>query len=236
MEKFISHMGVTVPLMRDNIDTDAIIPSREMKTVSKLGLGEGMFAAWRYVNKDSRELNMDFVLNKKEYAGSSILLSASNFGCGSSREHAVWALKDFGIRCVVAQSFGAIFARNCVRNGILVIELDEKTIKVIADYVEPAPQDRLLEIDLENQWIRLGGEKTIDFDVLETDKKILLNGLDQIAMTQMLSSDIQLFHSKDKLSRPWMHRANSQTTGDSGRQVIQKEQPSKERVKVQEAR
>lgn len=205
MEKFITHRGVTAPLIRDNIDTDAIIPSREMKTVSKLGLGVGLFSAWRYVSKDSRELNMDFVLNKPDYKEASILLSASNFGCGSSREHAVWALKDFGIRCVIAQSFGAIFARNCIRNGILVIELDAETIQRIADYVETSPQERLVEIDLSTQVIQLDEQTRIGFDVLESDKEILLNGLDQIAMTQLLSSEIEGFAEKDRVARPWMH-------------------------------
>jgi len=204
MEKFISHTGVAAPLLRDNIDTDAIIPSREMKRVSKLGLGEGLFSAWRYQSKDSRELNSDFVLNKSEYNNTSILLSSDNFGCGSSREHAVWALKDYGIRCVIAESFGSIFARNCLRNGILVIELDAEQIQEICRFVEPSPQSHRVEIDLPSQTIRLQ-DLHIDFDIVENDKEVLLNGLDQIAMTQKLSSEIQQFYAKDRLSRPWMY-------------------------------
>ena len=205
MEKFISHRGVAVPLIRDNIDTDAIIPSREMKRVSKLGLGEGLFSAWRYKGKDSREINPDFVLNKPEYEGASILLSADNFGCGSSREHAVWALKDFGIRCVIAQGFGSIFARNCLRNGILVIELSSEQIQQICHYVESSPQSQKIEIDLPSQTIRLGLLTQIGFDIVENDKAVLLEGLDQIAMTLTMSSAIEQFVEKDKVIRPWMH-------------------------------
>ena len=205
MEKFICHTGVAAPLIRDNIDTDAIIPSREMKRVSKLGLGEGLFSAWRYKGKDSRELNPDFVLNKPEYEGASILLSADNFGCGSSREHAVWALKDFGIRCVIAQGFGSIFARNCLRNGILVIELSSEQIQKICHYVESSPQSQKIEIDLPSQIIRLGLLTQISFNIVENDKAVLLEGLDQIAMTLTMSSAIEQFVEKDKVIRPWMH-------------------------------
>ena len=205
MEKFICHTGVAAPLIRDNIDTDAIIPSREMKRVSKLGLGEGLFSAWRYKGKDSRELNPDFVLNKPEYEGASILLSADNFGCGSSREHAVWALKDFGIRCVIAQGFGSIFARNCLRNGILVIELSSEQIQQICHYVESSPQSQKIEIDLPSQTIRLGLLSQIGFDIVENDKAVLLEGLDQIAMTLAMSSAIEQFVEKDKVIRHWMH-------------------------------
>lgn len=205
MEKFITHRGVAAPLLRNNIDTDAIIPSREMKRVSKLGLGEGLFSAWRYLSKDSRELNQEFVLNKPEYQGVSILLSADNFGCGSSREHAVWALKDFGVRCIIAEGFGSIFARNCLRNGILVIELDAHTIADIAGFVEQAPQENTIEIDLPSQSIRMQGKPDVAFAILENDKEVLLNGLDQIAMTMALSDDIDAFVAKDQRARPWMH-------------------------------
>ena len=205
MEKFISHEGVAVPLLQDNIDTDAIIPSHEMKRVSKLGLGEGLFATWRYLGKDSRELNPEFVLNKPGYSNASILLSADNFGCGSSREHAVWTLKDYGIRCIIAQGFGSIFARNCLRNGILVIELEAKQIQKICSCVEPSPQLHRVGIDLPSQTIHLNNLTSISFDIVENDKNMLLNGLDQIAMTQMLSSEIQQFSDRDRIERPWMY-------------------------------
>lgn len=205
MEKFISHRGVTAPLLRNNIDTDAIIPSREMKRVSKLGLGEGLFSAWRYLSKDSRELNPDFVLNKAEYQGASILLALDNFGCGSSREHAVWALKDFGIRCVIAEGFGSIFARNCLRNGILLIELDKNQIESIGAFVEISPQEHQVEIDLPTQVIHLQGREPIAFDIVENDKEVLLKGLDHISMTLEMSSERQQFMDRDRVARPWMY-------------------------------
>ena len=205
MEKFISHTGIAAPLLRDNIDTDAIIPSREMKTVSKMGLGVGLFSAWRYVSKDSREPNHEFILNKPEYKGASILLSSDNFGCGSSREHAVWALKDFGIRCIIAEGFGSIFARNCLRNGILVIELAKDQIQKICAYVETLPQENKVEIDLPSQFIHLSGRDKINFNIVESDKEVLLKGLDHIAMTLELADDIQNFVDKDRSSRPWIH-------------------------------
>lgn len=205
MEKFISHTGVTAPLLRNNIDTDAIIPSREMKRVSKLGLGEGLFSAWRYQNIGSRELNPDFVLNRAEYRGTSILLSLDNFGCGSSREHAVWALKDFGIRCVIAESFGSIFARNCLRNGILLIELSKEEIEKISTYVGRSPQDNQVKIDLFAQSIHRSGQESVSFDIVENDKEVLLKGLDHISMTLEMSSERQQFSERDRASRPWMY-------------------------------
>ncbi|MEO0577031.1 MAG: 3-isopropylmalate dehydratase small subunit, partial [Pseudomonadota bacterium] len=126
MNPFTTHSGIVAPILIDNVDTDQIIPSREMKRVSKLGLGEGLFAGWRYTYEDGEKTGLtdDFILNSPAYHGTSILLGGRNFGCGSSREHAVWALADFGIRVVIAASFGKIFHRNCARNGVLAIELD----------------------------------------------------------------------------------------------------------------
>jgi 3-isopropylmalate/(R)-2-methylmalate dehydratase small subunit len=128
--KFKKHTGIAAPMLRANIDTDAIIPSRELKRVSKEGLGEGLFAGWRYFNRGESDesANPDFILNQPEYGGASILLAGSNMGCGSSREFAVWALTDYGIRAIIAPSFGAIFHTNCIRNGLLPIVLDEATV------------------------------------------------------------------------------------------------------------
>ena len=145
-EKFEQHRGVAAPMVQANIDTDAIIPSREMKRVSKQGLGEGLFAGWRYSEVGGREPNPDFVLNRPEYRGCSILLAGPNFGCGSSREHAVWALKEFGIRAILAPSFGAIFANNCIRNGLLPLVIDEAVIAAIAPWVEADPVVNQLQI------------------------------------------------------------------------------------------
>ena len=125
MKPFTRHASIAAPMMQPNIDTDAIIPSREMKRVSRKGLGEGLFAGWRYISAGTRDENPNFVLNEARYEGCSILVAGPNFGCGSSREHAVWALVDFGVRAVIAPSFGDIFRRNCVRNGVLPALLDQ---------------------------------------------------------------------------------------------------------------
>ena len=141
MEPFRQHQGVAAPMLRANIDTDAIIPSREMKRVSKTGLSVGMFADERYLGTGTRELNPDFVLNRPAYAGTSILLAGPNFGCGSSREHAVWALKEYGVRAVIASSFGTIFANNCIRNGLLPLVLEAQAVGVLAAWVDENPAD-----------------------------------------------------------------------------------------------
>ncbi len=158
MEKFNRHEGVAAPLLRSNVDTDAIIPSREMKRVSKEGLGEGLFAGWRYLDVAAREHNPEFILNQPGYEGASILLSGPNFGCGSSREHAVWALREFGFRAVIAPGFGAIFASNCLRNGILPLVLGEAQIAAIADWVARCPQQNRVLIDLPAQQVQAGGQ------------------------------------------------------------------------------
>ena len=134
MKPFVTHEGLAAPIMRVNIDTDTIIPSREMRHVSKRGLGAGLFAGWRYLNGDrkKREINPEFILNRPGYANASILLVGSNFGCGSSREHAVWALLEYGFRAVVAPSFGSIFYHNAMRNGLLPVRLPESSINALA--------------------------------------------------------------------------------------------------------
>src|SRR5450631_3947374 len=135
MERFTTLTAIAAPLLRINIDTDAIIPSREMKKVSKVGLADGLFAGWRYRTPGSREENPDFVLNREPYRRARILLSGMNFGCGSSREHAVWALHEWGIRSIIAPSFGAIFHGNCVRNGILPVVLDNALVEQLAKQI-----------------------------------------------------------------------------------------------------
>ena len=164
MQAFTRHDGVAAPILRGNVDTDAIIPSREMKKVSKLGLGEGLFAGWRYREVGGREINPDFVLNQAQYAGASVLLSGPNFGCGSSREHAVWALKEHGIRALVAPSFGAIFANNCIRNGLLPLVLEETPIAHIAEWVAEDPQAHTVIVDLPEQ-ILYAGEGGYAFEI-----------------------------------------------------------------------
>lgn len=202
--KFTRHLGVAAPILRGNVDTDAIIPSREMKRVSKLGLGEGLFAGWRYHEVGGRDINPDFVLNFKEYCDCSILLSGPNFGCGSSREHAVWALKEFGIRAVIAPSFGAIFANNCIRNGLLPLVLDEAAIAAIAAWVEAGPQAHQVLIDLLGQRV-VADEHEYPFDIEAGARRMLVEGLDAIALTQTRWDAIEAFHRERREKRPWLY-------------------------------
>lgn len=204
MDKFTSHVGVAAPLLRDNVDTDTIIPSREMKTVAKTGLTDGLFAAWRYLDEKARTPDPSFVLNKPAFENASILLSGNNFGCGSSREHAVWALKEFGIKCVIAEGFGSIFFRNCVRNGILPIVLEREKIATLAKLVEQDPQQHQPSIDLQNQVIKLAQDFQASFSTAESDREMLLNGWDAIAVTQKLQDKIDAFGERAKVARPWL--------------------------------
>ena len=189
MTPFTQYTGLAAPLLRDNIDTDQIIPSREMKTVSKTGLSDGLFAGQRYI-KD-REINPDFILNNELYDGATILLAGKNFGCGSSREHAVWALIDYGFRAVIAESFGEIFYNNSIRNGVLPIALNKADIAALGDIVS---------IDLTAQTV---GE--ISFDIAKSDKDMLLGGFDPIDMTLKHKAQIAKFFEKDKAARPWKY-------------------------------
>jgi 3-isopropylmalate/(R)-2-methylmalate dehydratase small subunit len=180
-----------VPLLRANIDTDAIIPSREMKTVSKQGLSGGLFAGWRYHN--ARDINPDFVLNNPDYNDAKILLAGENFGCGSSREHAVWALAEYGFRVIVAPSFGSIFYDNCIQNGVLPIRLSDDHIKGLA---EPL---RKLMVDLTEQTI-----DDVPFDISREHKKMLLEGLDAIDLSLEYLPDIERFEQQDTQNRSWV--------------------------------
>ena len=147
--------GLVAPLRRANVDTDAIIPSREMKRVSKQGLAEGLFAGWRYRDASSRDSNPDFVLNQDAYRNASILVTGANFGCGSSREHAVWALKEYGFRAILAPSFGAIFERNCFNNGVLPLSVTPSDLERILNYTETAPSERVITVGPAAGWLRI---------------------------------------------------------------------------------
>lgn len=204
-EKFVQHLGIAAPILRGNVDTDAIIPSREMKRVSKLGLGEGLFAGWRYREVGSRDINPEFILNLEDYKGCSILLSGPNFGCGSSREHAVWALKEFGVRAVIAPGFGAIFANNCIRNGLLPLVLDEAAVAAIAAWVEADPQTNRVLIDLPGQRVTAAG-KEYEFDIEAGARRMLTEGLDAIALTQTRWGAIETFHEERREKRPWLYQ------------------------------
>ena len=186
---FTTHTGTAARLQGDNIDTDQIIPSREMKTVSKTGLGVGLFAAQRYTGE--RVPNPDFVLNQPGYEDTTILLAGKNFGCGSSREHAVWALLDYGIRAVVAESFGEIFYNNCVRNGVLPVQLSRAVIDGLG---------REVSIDLPAQTV--DGHR---FEIADGDKRMLVEGLDAVDLTLAHEADIEAWEAADRARRLWAY-------------------------------
>lgn len=204
MDKFTRHLGIAAPLLQANVDTDAIIPSREMKRVSKLGLGEGLFAGWRYLGQDGRDPDPRFVINQPEYAGASILLSGPNFGCGSSREHAVWALREFGIRAIVAPGFGGIFANNCVRNGLLPLELPWEDVLAIAAWVACDPVSHKVLVDLPAQAVQADA-RSYAFDIDAGAKRMLVDGLDAIDLTLSRWQVIEDFHRRRKQLRPWLY-------------------------------
>lgn len=185
-----------IPLIVDNIDTDIIIPSREMKSVSKTGLSEGLFAGWRYTAVGGREINPDFVLNQPKYQGAEILLAGDNMGCGSSREHAAWALAEYGIRVIIARSFNPIFRGNCIRNGILPIRL---------------PPDRMADVDDEltvnllDMTICSVTGKNWTFELETEAREMLLEGLDPIDLTLKRAADIAAFREADRKLRPWIY-------------------------------
>ncbi len=203
MQPFTRHRGVAAPLLRANVDTDAIIPSREMRAVSRKGLGAGLFANWRYTDVASRRPDPDFVLNRPEYANATILLCGANFGCGSSREFAVWALAEFGIRAIVAPSFGAIFRKNCIANGVLPAIVVETEIQTLARWAGEDPTSRLLDIDLDTATI-VTGLGTTRFAVDQADRSRLQRGLDPIAYTLTRADEIEAFEEKRFNARPWV--------------------------------
>ena len=206
----VFHRGIAAPLLQPNIDTDAIIPSREFRRVSKQGLGEALFAGWRYRSADGREPVDDFVLNQPQYRGASILLAGNNFGCGSSREYAVWALKDFGIKVILAPSFGSIFFNNCGLNGLLLITVDAGVIGALAEWVSQDPQRNQLTIDLHGQRIHWQEDKALSFAVEPGQRRLLLEGLDHIGATLRLDAAISAFETADRQRRPWVHQLPEQ--------------------------
>jgi len=201
MEKFTKLSGVAAPRNIMNIDTDMIIPKNLLKTIKRSGLGKHAFAEMRY-NDDGRD-NPDVVLNKPAYRKAQVIVAGENFGCGSSREHAPWALLDFGIRCVISTSFADIFFNNCFKNGILPIKVTQEQLDELMDDAEKGA-NAVLEIDLEKQEIgRPNGEK-ITFDVDSFRKHCLLNGLDDIGLTMAKGDSIENFEEKRKADRPWL--------------------------------
>jgi len=198
---------IAAPLMIDNIDTDQIIPSREMKTISKKGLKSGLFANWQYLYSEGKKigLNNDFILNKNEFRHTEILISGKNFGCGSSREHAVWALRDFGINVVIAKSFGRIFKNNCARNQLLTIELSDENIDYIGGLVIKGRGYNLITIDLKEQMITTYDNKKIKFEVDPYLLGMLLKNQDFIDRSISHEIEINDFIKKDKVKRHWAY-------------------------------
>ncbi len=205
-QPFTVHRGVAAPLLTRNIDTDTIIPSREIQRVSRQGLGDGLFAGWRYRAPGSREPDPEFILNRDAYRDASILLAGANFGCGSSREHAVWALGEFGIRAVLAPSFGGIFRNNCTLNGILAVVAEDAAIRSLSNWVQKDPRRNRPQIDLENQVIEWQAGETLAFEIEPAKRRLLLLGLDGIAVTLQHASAIEQFEAADRAVRPWVNR------------------------------
>ena len=188
--------------MRRNVDTDAIIPSREMKRVSREGLGEGLFANWRYTDLATREEAPDFVLNRQRYRRAAILISGENFGCGSSREHAVWALADFGIGAIIAPSFGEIFQANCAQNGIAAVVLPEEQVNALG--AEAGLGELRLTVDLRTCEVQGFGERALPFSIKPREREMILKGLDPIALTLSEHAEaIEAFEQSDRTARPW---------------------------------
>ena len=202
MDKFTTLTGVAAPLAIDNIDTDMIIPKQYLKTIKRTGLGAGLFAEMRY-REDGTE-HPDFVLNKPAYRKASIIVGGHNFGCGSSREHAPWALLDFGIRCVIATDFADIFYNNCFKNGILPIRLPQADLDLLMDDAKRG-SNAIVTIDLEKQEITGPDGGLVHFEIEPFRKHCLLNGLDDIGLTLEKAADIDRFESRDRLSRPWLY-------------------------------
>jgi len=204
MEKFTTLSSIAAPLDRANVDTDAIIPKQFLKSIKRSGFGPNLFDEWRYLNhgevgmdNSKRPLNTDFVLNKPEYKGAQILLARENFGCGSSREHAPWALEDFGFRAIIAPSFADIFYNNCFKNGILPIVLSHDAVDELFAYAGE------ILINLENQSVSTTSN-TYDFEVDGERKRRLLNGLDDIGLTLQYEDDIRNFEAKYFEKHPWL--------------------------------
>lgn len=214
MKAFTKHTGLVAPLDRSNVDTDMIIPKQFLKSIKRTGFGPNLFDELRYQDegqpgKDNsqRPLNPDFVLNQSRYQGASVLLARTNFGCGSSREHAPWALEDFGFRAIIAPSFADIFYNNCFKNGVLPVVLKEEEVDELFRTVE-AVEGYSLTVDLENQTVSTPDGKTYQFDVDEFRRHCLLNGLDDIGVTLEDADAIRSYEQRRKQEAPWLFPAD----------------------------
>ena len=206
MDPFIQWQGIAAPMPKANVDTDAIIAVQHVYTLKKSGLGNYLFHRWRFAPNGAE--TQDFVLNQEPFRHASILVARANFGCGSSREHAVWALADFGIRCVVAPSFASIFYENCIRNGVLPLRLEEDIVDRLLDMLE-RDECKDVAVDLRALQITLPDGSVNAFTLDEAQRDILLQGLDSITIAERHKDDIAAFQQRDRQVRPWVWRPNS---------------------------
>lgn len=210
MKAFTQVNGLVCPLDRANVDTDAIIPKQFLKSIKRSGFGPYLFDEWRYTNYgepgmdcSTRPLNKEFVLNQSRYQGAQVLLARDNFGCGSSREHAPWAIEDFGFRVIIAPSFADIFFSNCYKNGILPIVASAEIVDQLFNECASTEGYRL-NVDLPSQTVTLPSGKTFGFDITPHRKHCLLNGLDEIGLTLQHADEIKAFETKHKAAQPWL--------------------------------
>ena len=209
MDKFVVHKGLAAPMDRENVDTDAIIPKQFLKSIKKTGYGENLFDAWRYkdigepgMDNAKRPLNPDFVLNQGRYKGATILVAGKNFGCGSSREHAPWALQQYGFRAVIAPSFGDIFFNNSYKNGFLPVVLTEDQVRRLIDKIKGFVGYQI-EIDLERQLVIADGE-SMPFEISGHRKYCMMGGLDDIGLSLRHADKIRTFEARRRIEQPWL--------------------------------
>lgn len=211
MEAFTTHQGLVAPLDRTNVNTDEIIPARFLKTIKRTGFAETLFANWRYL-ADGQTPNPDFVLNLPRYQGASILIGGDNFGCGSSREHAPWAIRQFGFRCIIAPSFADIFYNNCFNNGILPVTLDEATVQALMNEVL-SEEGYALNVDLREQTVSTPRGRVLRFDIDQFRKQSLLEGLDNIGWTLSHGAEISAYENRRRQEAPWLFSATASVKG-----------------------
>ncbi len=203
MNPFTKHTGIAVPLDRVNVDTDAIVPKQFLRKIERSGFGKHLFHEWRYLDYEGTKENPDFVLNKPAYRKATLLLARDNFGCGSSREHAPWALADYGFRVIIAPTFADIFYNNCVKNGILLVALKSDEVESLFRQVIQKPGEQV-SADLEKQTVTDPAGKQYRFDINPFAKTCLLKGLDHIGWTQQFNDKIKAFEQKMQQEKPWL--------------------------------
>ena len=203
MNPFTTHKGIAAPLDRVNVDTDAIVPKQFLRKIERNGFGKHLFHEWRYLDYEGTKENPDFVLNKPAYRKATVLLARDNFGCGSSREHAPWALADYGFRVIIAPTFADIFYNNCVKNGILLVALKSDEVESLFRQVIQKPGEQV-SADLEKQTVTDPAGKSYHFDINPFAKTCLLKGLDHIGWTQQFADKIRDFEQKLKQEKPWL--------------------------------